>query len=104
MEPIAPAKSPLPMMPPMAPRNPPLIPPFANVRNDRIWVGMGLIPHAWSIFSTSQMTARTMAGISFFGSLNAAFIETIAGQWKRLGIETASEAMDIAFKESKKYL
>ena len=30
------------------------------------------------------------------------YIETIAGQWKRSGIETASEAMDIAEKEYKK--
>ncbi len=30
------------------------------------------------------------------------YIETIAGQWKRSGIETASEAMDIAKKEHKK--
>ena len=35
--------------------------------------------------------------------LNQAFIETIAGQWKRLGIETAIEAMNIAAQESKKY-
>ena len=31
-----------------------------------------------------------------------AYIETIAGQWKRSGIETASEAMDLAEKEHKK--
>lgn len=31
-----------------------------------------------------------------------AYIETIAGQWKRSGIETASEAMQIAEKEHKK--
>lgn len=30
------------------------------------------------------------------------YIETIAGQWKRSGIETAGEAMDIAKKEHKK--
>ena len=30
------------------------------------------------------------------------YIETIAGQWKRSGIETASEAMDLAEKEHKK--
>ncbi len=30
------------------------------------------------------------------------YIETIAGQWKRSGIETASEAMDIAEREYKK--
>ncbi len=35
--------------------------------------------------------------------LNQAFIETIAGQWKRLGIKTAKEAMDVAEKEHKKY-
>ncbi|HOZ89188.1 MAG TPA: DnaD domain protein, partial [Bacilli bacterium] len=35
--------------------------------------------------------------------LNQAFIETIAGQWKRQGIETAGEAMAIAVLESKKY-
>ena len=34
--------------------------------------------------------------------LNKAFIETIAGQWVRLGIKTASEAMAIAEKEHKK--
>ena len=33
--------------------------------------------------------------------LNKAFIETIAGQWKRLGIETAEGAMNQASKESK---
>ena len=30
------------------------------------------------------------------------YIETIAGQWKRSGVETASEAMDLAEKEHKK--
>lgn len=35
--------------------------------------------------------------------LSQNFIETIAGQWKRLGIETAEEAMNIAEKEHKKY-
>ncbi len=33
--------------------------------------------------------------------LNKAFVETIAGQWKRLGIETAEGAMNQASKESK---
>ena len=31
-----------------------------------------------------------------------AYVETIAGQWKRNGIETASEAMDLAIKEQGK--
>ena len=35
--------------------------------------------------------------------LNQAFIETIAGQWKRLNIKTADDAMKIAEKEHKKY-
>lgn len=35
--------------------------------------------------------------------LTKAYIETIAGQWKRKGIETAKEAMDLAEKEHKKY-
>ncbi len=35
--------------------------------------------------------------------LNQAFIETIAGQWKRLNIQTAVEAMSVAEKEHKKY-
>lgn len=35
--------------------------------------------------------------------LNNAFIETIAGQWKRLGIETAKDAMATAEKEHQKY-
>ncbi len=34
--------------------------------------------------------------------LNQAYVETIAGQWKRLGVETASEAMEVAEKEHKK--
>ena len=34
--------------------------------------------------------------------LNKNFIETIAGQWKRLGIETAEDAMNQAYKETKK--
>ena len=34
--------------------------------------------------------------------LTKAFVETIAGQWKRSGIETASEAMDLAIKENTK--
>lgn len=34
--------------------------------------------------------------------LNQAYVETIAGQWKRLGIETANDAMQIAEKEHKK--
>ena len=36
--------------------------------------------------------------------LNNAFIETIAGQWKRLNIKTAKEAMEVAEKEHKKYV
>ncbi len=35
--------------------------------------------------------------------LNQAFVETIAGQWKRMGIETAEDAMNVAEKEHKKY-
>ncbi len=35
--------------------------------------------------------------------LNQAFVETIAGQWKRLNIETAEDAMNVAEKEHKKY-
>ncbi len=35
--------------------------------------------------------------------LNQAFVETIAGQWKRMGIETAEDAMNTAIKENKKY-
>lgn len=35
--------------------------------------------------------------------LNVAFVETIAGQWKRLNIETAEDAMNVAEKEHKKY-
>lgn len=35
--------------------------------------------------------------------LTTSFVETIAGQWKRAGIETARDAMDIAAKEHKKY-
>ncbi len=34
--------------------------------------------------------------------LNQAYVETIAGQWKRIGIETANDAMQIAEKEHKK--
>ena len=34
--------------------------------------------------------------------LNRAYIETIAGQWKRSGVETADEAMSLAEKENKK--
>ncbi len=35
--------------------------------------------------------------------LHQGFIETIAGQWKRLSIETANDAMKLAEKEHKKY-
>ena len=35
--------------------------------------------------------------------LSQAFVETIAGQWKRCNIETASEAMELAKKENSKY-
>jgi len=35
--------------------------------------------------------------------LSGNYVETIAGQWRRLGIETAIEAMNIAEKEHKKY-
>jgi len=35
--------------------------------------------------------------------LTTSFVETIAGQWKRAGIETARDAMEIAEKEHKKY-
>ena len=34
--------------------------------------------------------------------LNRAYIETIAGQWKRNGVETADDAMNLASKENKK--
>ncbi len=34
--------------------------------------------------------------------LNQAFVETIAGQWKRNGVETAKEAMELAIQENKK--
>ena len=36
--------------------------------------------------------------------LNKEFIETIAGQWKRLNIETVKEAMDICRKEHKRII
>ncbi len=35
--------------------------------------------------------------------LTKSYIDTIASQWKRLGIESASEAMEVAEKEHKKY-
>ncbi len=35
--------------------------------------------------------------------LTQAYVETIAGQWKRLGIETANDAMETAEKQHKKY-
>lgn len=35
--------------------------------------------------------------------LNRNFVETIAGQWKRLHVETAKDAMEVAEKEHKKY-
>lgn len=35
--------------------------------------------------------------------LSTAFVETIAGHWKRQGIETANDAMKMAEKETKKY-
>jgi len=35
--------------------------------------------------------------------LTTSFVETIAGQWKRAGIETAKDAMELAAKEHKKY-
>ncbi len=35
--------------------------------------------------------------------LNASYVETIAGQWRRLKIETAEDAMNVAEKEHKKY-
>lgn len=34
--------------------------------------------------------------------LNQSFVETIAGQWKRNGVETAKEAMELAIQENKK--
>ena len=35
--------------------------------------------------------------------LNQAFVEAIAGQWKRCNVETAREAMELAKKENSKY-
>ena len=35
--------------------------------------------------------------------LNASYVETIAGQWKRMNLETAEDAMTVAEKEHKKY-
>ncbi len=37
-------------------------------------------------------------------SLNKAYVETIAAQWKRAGLKTASEAMEFAEKEHKKLM
>ena len=34
--------------------------------------------------------------------MKKSYVETIAGQWKRLNIETVEEAMDISEKEHKK--
>lgn len=34
--------------------------------------------------------------------LNVNYVETVAGQWKRAGVKTAREAMDLAEKEHKK--
>ncbi len=34
--------------------------------------------------------------------LSTSYVETIAGQWKRLGLETAADAMEVAEKEHKK--
>lgn len=34
--------------------------------------------------------------------LSASYVETVAGQWKRVGVKTAREAMDLAEKEHKK--
>lgn len=36
--------------------------------------------------------------------LSVSYVETIAGQWKRAGVKTAKEAMDLAEKEHKKML
>jgi replication initiation and membrane attachment protein len=36
--------------------------------------------------------------------LNQSFVETIAGQWKRSGVETAEEAMQLAEKQQKKII
>lgn len=35
--------------------------------------------------------------------LSSTFVETVAGHWKRVGIETASDAMKMAEKENKRY-
>lgn len=35
--------------------------------------------------------------------LSSSFVETIAGHWRRVGVETASDAMKLAEKENKKY-
>ncbi len=35
--------------------------------------------------------------------LSTSFVETVAGHWKRVGVETASDAMKLAEKENKKY-
>lgn len=35
--------------------------------------------------------------------LNKSYIEKIAGQWSRLGVKTAREAMDVTIRENKKY-
>ena len=38
-----------------------------------------------------------------YNKLTTSFVETIAGQWKRAGVETAKDAMELAEKEHKKY-
>ena len=36
--------------------------------------------------------------------LSSSYVETVAGQWKRAGVKTAREAMDLAEKEHKKMM
>ena len=56
--------------------------------------------HKDEIFSANKLDVQQACD----NKLNQAFVETIAGQWVRSGVETADEAMRLAEAEQKKIM
>lgn len=63
---------------------------------EEIMIDVGLTPAVTNVLVDYVLKKNN-------NKLNQAFVEAIAGQWKRLGIQTAKEAMEVAEKEHKKY-
>ncbi len=62
---------------------------------ETLWVDVGLQPGVINVLIDYVLKKNN-------NKLNQAFVETIAGQWKRSKVETVKEAMELAKKENSK--